>query len=341
MMRITNAIKRIPPGLTLLLLAPVLGELVSCHQSPLEFINPLNFIVLSLPYGFGALICRELVIRWQKGWLSLLLLGVAYGIYEEAIVVYSVFDPDWAELGTLARYGYFAGINWTWGELTVHFHALISIGASVVLSELLYPERRQQRWLDNRALVGCFAGLLLWVPVMGLITILYMERPLPPLGWYGLSWLAVLALGWAAYCSPSQPLSYVRRTPPRPVFFFVLGLVNMFAFFFTVFLTADFGMPPLAVTVLLLLVLDGVTLWLALRWSGNGHSWDDRHRLALFAGFLGFFVYFCFDKDFESWEGASMIGLTTIIALWRLGRSVAHRVQFPSEDRQSLQDNAG
>jgi len=94
MVKLTNAIKRTPPWLTLLLLAPVLGELVSVHQTPLEFINPLNFIILSLPYGFGALICRELVVRWKKGWLSLLLLGVAYGVYEEAIVVYSVFDPN-------------------------------------------------------------------------------------------------------------------------------------------------------------------------------------------------------------------------------------------------------
>ena len=155
-----NSIKWMLPGLTLLLLAPVLGELVSAHQSPLEFINPLNFLILSLPYGFGALICRELVVRWKKGWLSLLLLGVAYGIYEEALVVYSIFDPNWTELGNLARYGFFAGVNWTWGLLTVHFHALISIAASVVLSELLFPERRGEPWLGRKALIGCFAGLL-------------------------------------------------------------------------------------------------------------------------------------------------------------------------------------
>ena len=118
----------------------------------------------------------------------------------------------------------------------------------------------------------------------------------------------------------------------------ILGLVNAIVRPILKLLTC----PLIVLTLgLFVLVINGVTLWLALRWSGNGHSWDDRHRLALFAGFLGFFVYFCFDKDFERWEGASIVGLTTIIALWRLGRSVAHRVQFQSEDRQSLQDNAG
>ena len=327
LVRITNAIKRTPPGLTLLLLAPVLGELVSVHQTPLEFVNPMNFVLLSLPYGFGALICRELVVRWEKGRLSLLLLGVAYGVYEEAIVVYSVFDPNWTELGSLAHYGFFAGVNWTWGALTVHFHTLISIGASVVLTELLYPERRHERWLGNKALAGCFVGILLWVPIMGLIMILHMGRPFPPLGWYGISWLAVLMLGWAAYQLPSQPLLAIKRTAPRPIFFFLLGLVNMFVFFLSVFLTPEFKVLPWWATVLWLLVLDAGTLWVVLRWSGNGFSWDDRHRVALIAGLLGFFVYFSFDKDLKHWTGTGIVGLATVIGLWQLGRTVRRRRQ--------------
>lgn len=58
MVRITDAIKRTPPGLTLLLLAPVLGELVSVHQTPLEFVNPLNFIIchclMALEHSYAA-----------------------------------------------------------------------------------------------------------------------------------------------------------------------------------------------------------------------------------------------------------------------------------------------
>jgi hypothetical protein len=331
MARITNSIKRTPPGLTLLLLAPVLGELVSVHQTPLEFINPLNFIILSLPYGFGALICRELVVRWNKGWLSLLLLGLAYGVYEEALVVYSVFDPNWNELGSLERYGFFAGVNWTWGAMTVHFHAAISIGASVVLAGLIYPGQRHQRWLGKKALAGCFAGMLLWIPVMALIMILNNGRSFPPFGWYGFSWLAVFFLGWMAYRVPGQPFRATSRKVRRPVFFFLLGLVNMFVFFLSVFKSAELGFLPLWAAMLWLVVVDAATLWLVMRWSGNGYNWDDRHRLALFAGLLGFFIYFSFDKDFEHFSGTSLVGLATIIGLWRLWLSVNRRVKGQSK----------
>jgi len=85
--------KKIKPALVLFLTAPIFGELFS-GSSPLnEFLNPITFTILSLLYGCGATLVRELVIRWQKGWISIFLLGAAYGIYEEGIMVQSFFDP--------------------------------------------------------------------------------------------------------------------------------------------------------------------------------------------------------------------------------------------------------
>lgn len=325
--------RRISPGLTLLLLAPALGELVSAHQSPLEFLNPLNFLLLSLPYGFGALICHELVVRWKKGWPSLLLLGIAYGVYEEAIVVYSVFDPKWAELGDLAHYGFFAGVNWTWAAMTVHFHTAVSVGASVALTELMYPAQRHQRWLGRKGLVGCFAGILLWVPIMWVIMIQHLGRQFPPWGWYGASWLAVLSLGVAAHHLPGLPRPTATRRVPRPVLFFLLGLANTTVFFLTVYLTPGWGAVPWWATMLWLLALDAGTLWAVLHMSGNGHRWDDRHRLALAAGVLGFFIYFGIDHDFtEGWTGSSIVSLLAIVGLWQLWRSVMRRV--PNNETQ-------
>jgi hypothetical protein len=52
-------VKRIAPGVALLLTAPVIGELVPGHQAPAEFFNPVVFAALALPYGCGALLCRE------------------------------------------------------------------------------------------------------------------------------------------------------------------------------------------------------------------------------------------------------------------------------------------
>jgi hypothetical protein len=320
----------VPPWLTLLALAPILGELVSCHQTPLEFLNPLNLLILSLPYGCGALLCREMMIRWGGGALCLLLLGIAYGVYEEGVVVYSLFDPRWSELGPLAQYGFHAGVNWTWAMVTVHFHALVSIGSSVVLAHLIHADRKALPWLGKRGLIICFAALLAWIPVMGLIMTFDMKRPFPPLPLYLAAWGIVLLLVWAARHHAARrvaprPASTVQRTPTRPWCFFLLGLINMTAIFIGVFSTAKYDFPPFVVTMLLLLLLEGASFVLVWRFSGHGRGWDDRHLLALVAGFLAFFVYFSFDKDLELWHGSSIIGVLTIIGLWRLARLVNKR----------------
>lgn len=296
MSRLKGKFNHIPPWVALLFIAPVLGELVSVHQTPMEFLNPLNFIILSLPYGFGALICRELLVKWNKGLFGLLLLGIAYGVYEEAIVVYSVFDPNWKELGQLADYGYFAGINWTWGAMTIHFHTFISISASILLAELLYPNQRNEQWLGKRGLAVCIAALLMWIPVMGLIMILYLGRSFPPILHYTLSWGAILILGLIAYKTKDKAVSRVRKNAPKSIFFYLLGFINMTVFFLTVYLSPQQNIFPFWATMIFLLLFDTATVWIILYWSGNGFYWNDYHKLAFIAGLLTFFYLFQFRK---------------------------------------------
>src|SRR5512136_2777824 len=97
--------KTLPPAWALWFASPILGELVS-GSSPLnEYINPFTILTLGMLYGSGAILVRELVIHWKKGWFSLLLLGMAYGIYEEGLMVRSFFDPNWMDLDKLNVYG--------------------------------------------------------------------------------------------------------------------------------------------------------------------------------------------------------------------------------------------
>ncbi len=331
-----TALSRIPPGLALLLLAPALGELVSGHQPPAEFFNPLSFAILALPYGCGALICRELVVRWGRGWPSLLLLGLAYALFEEGIVVRSIFDPNWDELGELARYDHFAGVNWTYGELLIHFHVCISIGASVVLAEILYPQRCRQSWIGNKALVACTIVMLLWIPCGWLMT-----SYRPPLIWLVAPWLAVPGLILAARYVPVPPPPPAPRRAPRPLCFFLLGLVNMPVLMLTPGIVAERDVLPLPATVLLLLAVDAATLWLIARWSANGHAWNDRHRLALIAGLLGFFLFFGGAQDLDGWQGRSVVALMAAILLWRLSRRVNRRVQADAARKEHRPQAAG
>ena len=313
-------------GLALLFLAPVLGELVSGHQGPAEFFNPISFAVTALPYGCGALLCREFTRRWRKGWLGLLLLAVAYGLYEEGVVSRALFDPGWYELEAIGRYTHVVGINWTYGFMLIHFHAAISVLSSVMLAEILFPERRHEPWLTNGQAALCGLVLALWPPVLAWLARADhpLHRPAPAL--WALTTLVLVALVATARWAPDRPLPIVNREVPHPWRFLVLGAVNMTVVMVTVFALPEQGLqPPLFVLVAFLLGFDGLTLWLLLRWSGNTRGWDDRHRLALAAGLLTFFVLFGVLADLERFEGKSLVGLAATFALWQLRRRVADR----------------
>jgi hypothetical protein len=134
--------QRYLPAIVLFLLAPVCGELLSSSAPPLEFFNPLTFATLCLLYGGGAVLVRELAFRWRKGWVSILILGAAYGVIEEGLMVKSFFDPNWMDIGILGSYGRWLGVNWVWTvELTI-YHAVISIGIPILITTLLFPERK-------------------------------------------------------------------------------------------------------------------------------------------------------------------------------------------------------
>src|SRR4051812_1196938 len=78
------------PAVTLFLLAPLIGE-VLFGAVPLSLL-PSGLLGLVGIYGGGALLIREIVRgrRLPDGWL--VLLGLAYGIFEEGPIVQSVFD---------------------------------------------------------------------------------------------------------------------------------------------------------------------------------------------------------------------------------------------------------
>jgi hypothetical protein len=319
---------RIPPALALLLLAPALGELVSGHQAPLEFINPVAFAALALPYGCGALLCREFARRWRGGWPSLLCLAAAYALYEEGIVSRALFDPHWRESGPLAAFDHAAGVNWTYGFVLVHFHVAISIGASVLLAELLFPERRNQPWLGNRQAALSGLVLLLWAPALAALA--RADDPLytPHPALWILTLIAILGLAVAARVARPPVVAPAPGGPPRARAFFLLGAVNMTVVFTTVFILPENGVVlPLPASVPLLVIADGVTLLLLLRWSGGGSTWHDGQRVALAAGLVAFFMVAGVLGDLERFQGRSLVSLGAAVGLLWLRSRVAARTR--------------
>ena len=103
-----SRLSRIAPALSLLALAPVVAEVLSGATR-------VSFIVVLIPeimvWGCGALLIREIVLRWRGGWTSMLLLGLALSVPRRKIVV---LDGDGAllmKLGALASVATHAPAN--------------------------------------------------------------------------------------------------------------------------------------------------------------------------------------------------------------------------------------
>jgi hypothetical protein len=327
---------RLSPGWALFLLAPILGELVSGHQAPLEFVNPITWVLTAAPYGLGALAARELVVRWGKGWWSLLLLGIAYGLFEEGIVARSLFDGRWSELGSLADYDFAGGINWTYAQLLLHFHATISILASVALVGLLYPTRRREPWISNRSLGLCGVGLALWAPaLMGVQALVDdPEWPLffPSLALYLGTMGAIAGLVVLARTLPVGNPPPHDRTVPRPLAFGLVGAVNTTIVFLVVFAVPEWDSPPpLAASVAFIATFDAASVAVLARWSGNFHAWGETHVFALVAGQLAFFLVFGVLADFtDGWTGTSLVSIAAVYLLSKMWAIIRPR------DRETL-----
>ena len=104
------------PIISLVILSPLIAELLSGSAPPLEFFNPISFFVLLGMYGCGVLIIREYSIKFDIGFVCIIILGIAYGVIEEGLAVKSFFDPEWMDLGIL-------GVLWKmdWCKLGLEF----------------------------------------------------------------------------------------------------------------------------------------------------------------------------------------------------------------------------
>src|SRR5260370_16357847 len=88
--------RRYGPVVTLLLLAPLIGE-VLFGAVPLSRL-PFGLLGLVGLYGGGAILVREVVRRRRLSSLWLVVLGLAYGIVEERTVLHSFFDQHYPPL---------------------------------------------------------------------------------------------------------------------------------------------------------------------------------------------------------------------------------------------------
>jgi hypothetical protein len=139
--------RSIPAAVTLFFLAPLVAEFL-LGDFPATWLPLL--ILLAPMYGGGAILIRELTRRSHRGWPTILLLGVAYALIEEAFTTQSLFNPNYLGMHLLAHAWIPSlGIGAWWTLFMLNVHPFWSIGVSIALADGLYPSRARTPWLGN------------------------------------------------------------------------------------------------------------------------------------------------------------------------------------------------
>jgi hypothetical protein len=313
--------KRVLPPLILLFLAPAVSQLLSNELAPASFFTPFGLTILPLIYGGGAILIRDLVKRWHKGWASLLVLGVVYGIIREGLMLKSFFDPLWHDIDVLGYYGRWAGINWIWSIERVIYHAVISVGIPVLLTEIMFPSLRKDVWL------GKWVSIVLAILFVMNISFGYFfgtdYEPGAVLYW--LTAAAALVLFVTAWRLPGKAEKTKDMPVMSPILFWFIGFIGTIVFMVVFWALPNTDLPAL-VTALLAVVLTAGFICLIMWLSGNTRDWDDRHRLALATGPLSIFILMTpieeyFRTRLGSTTGMVLVGVAAILLLvwlhWR------------------------
>jgi len=328
--------QRAAPAVTLLLLAPVISEvLFGATRISVLFVLIPEIAV----WGCGALIIRHAVRRRHRGWVSLLLLGVALAIAEECIIQQTSLAP----LVGLASnaYGRVWGVNWPYLLWALGYESIWVVVLPVQLTELIFPARRNQLWVGKRGIIvasGFFVlgSVIAWYSWTqhARTEVFHMPEYQPPLGYVLLAIVAIVlavASAFSRWTSPQPERPENSRSTPRP------WLVGLTAF--------GFGLPWCLLNLLALGVVPMIpfdvptiagiawacTAFLLMKHWTSSHAWNDMHRLAvvfggvgscMIAGFVMFVVGGALPMD---WIGKVVLNVIAVLLLTSLGRKLRHQ----------------
>lgn len=246
-------------------------------------------------------------------------MGFAFGILNEGVIAKSFFDPHWKDLGPLASYGRVFGVNWVWTVQLMIYHAVISITVPILLTTILFPDKRKERWIGNSIFLIVLTALVLDT-VFGFLFINPYKPSTGVFIFFVLIMFSMIALAkfLPANFNPIYPKIKAVK------WFFLLGFVFNLLLFFATDALAQNGIPPL-VNVIFIIVINGIFGWIFLKLSGNGFLLEERQKWGFVAGVLSLFILLSFVHEFLGGKlGMSIVGiLFALFLLWmyrRLGR---------------------
>jgi hypothetical protein len=266
--------RRTAPAVALFFLSPLVAEYLLGDFT----LTMLPLLILLAPmYGGGALVIREVTRRTGRGWPTMVLLALAYGVFEEGLTTQSLFDPGYAG-AHLLDHGFVPALGiaipWTLDVLALHTVWSISVPIALVEEATV---RRTTPWLRTPGLVaGC---VLLALGAAGTTAISYgTDRFIAPWPRLAAVVLVVVALVVAAFRVP-RTVSPRPGVAPGPWTVFGVALAGG-----VLFMGVAKVLPTWPGVVAMLVAFGGVGAALV-GWSRRS-GWDGRHRLAAAAGGL-------------------------------------------------------
>lgn len=329
--------RRFGPSFTLMLLAPVIAELLygALRVSAIFILIPQIMV-----WGGGALLIRECIRRWRKGWQSMLLMGLALAVAEEWLIQQTSISPLVAS-GERA-YGRVWGVNWVYFLWALGYESVWVVLVPVQLTELLFPERRDTCWLRTRGffitgvlfLLGIFVAWYGWTQ-RARVKIFHMAPYSPSLAYLLIGMAAVLSLLVGAYklvASDAGKRSASRSSPAPWLVALVTCALGLpwAAFSLLGWGRGAFPTAPVPLVLAAGLAWACVAFFLMRRWTSSA-NWGDAHLFAVVIGgvtacMLGGFGVFAVGGALRiDWIGKTVLNLAAVA--WLI--SHARTVQLP------------
>ena len=266
-----TVLRRVAPAVGLFFLAPLVGEYL-LGNVPMSMIA--GVFILAPMYGGGALLIREVARRGGRGWPTILVLALAYGVLQPALIDHTMFSPpslEGLDFGEAAQVPVL-GISSAGMVAFPLGHAIWSIGVPIAIVETLVPERRTTPWLGNFGLTVTSILFLLGSALIFQDSL----QTLPSVTQSVAAAAAVVALIVAAFLVGSRPRRKIDRPAPKPWLVGVVAFVSSSAFFAK---SETWGAVAFGIVLIAAMVA------LVARWS-RLEGWGAAHRLALAGGAL-------------------------------------------------------
>ena len=256
-------------------------------------LTPIGLLVLypfvPLTYGLGALLVREVTLRWGKGWGTKLLLAGAYALVLQGLFTHVLFGPASSpDVGFYGTYGRWLGVNWGLVPLALYEDGIVAIGLGFFLTDELLPRIKGRAIVPRIALAPLLVGLaalLAWAYIyinsnndLPPTVAFASTPPLPTLLLLATVIAALVLLAWRVRPDVLRPRTELPTVSPLWMTGLGLAAFGGMVLYGSV-LTRRIPWP--AVAILLYGALGLLLLGLTLRWVGEREGLAQRGALVL------------------------------------------------------------